>query len=412
MLADATALFRAVSVSSLRAADFASSGVAVGASTSAAAAAVSTSDSAVGLGERSYKAKLGEIDAFLSHWRTRLWPSAKYEALERWAAAHEAKARARRSGWTRCASIRTTSTPNRIACPSSSRVQVELRFRPSRWRLSRIMEIFTYIQMTRGIADEQIAVVPIGEGTALEGIKESFRSFRGEKAECFKQSDREKMLGVIEASFGDFVDFNKAVRGVFSRAERAGPDADAVAHDVRGETTTPLMSTRSGCSRPASTSRSASVRNWCHSGVSESLTSHLRRWRWQIELNEYCCSSTSQPAAPTSTSCCASSTALATAHVLDQIRVDAARQRREAALVQFSRMSSSTRQKELVAVETEDIGLQQRHDLVERVGAARGVKLCRCEDHAAGADAASQLARRCASESGSAFSSRPRCCSR
>ena len=56
-------------------------------------------------------------------------------------------------------------------------------------RLWCIMEIFTYIQMTRGIADEQIAVVPIGEGTALEGIKESFRSFRGEKAECVKKSD-------------------------------------------------------------------------------------------------------------------------------------------------------------------------------------------------------------------------------
>ena len=51
-------------------------------------------------------------------------------------------------------------------------------------------------------------------------------------AACFKQSDREKMLGVIEASFGDFVVFNKAVRGVFSRAERAGPDADAVAQSV------------------------------------------------------------------------------------------------------------------------------------------------------------------------------------
>ena len=45
-------------------------------------------------------------------------------------------------------------------------------------------------------------------------------------------SDKEKMLGVIEGSFGDFVYFNKAVRGVFSRAERAGPDADAVAQSV------------------------------------------------------------------------------------------------------------------------------------------------------------------------------------
>ena len=84
-----------------------------------------------------------------------------------------------------------------------------------------------------GGAVSNITVVPIGaERASVEAVKSSFRAFRGEKAECFKKSDKEKMLGVIEGSFGDFVYFNKAVRGVFSRAERAGPDADAVAQSV------------------------------------------------------------------------------------------------------------------------------------------------------------------------------------
>ena len=239
VLADATALFRAVSVSSLRAADFASSGVAVGASTSAAAAAVSASDSAVGLGERSYKAKLGEIDAFLSHsWKDEeFWPGKKYEALERWAAANEAKNQGQGPTiWLDKMCIDQNDIDAALACLpvflSGCKGMLVIAGPSYTTRLWCIMEIFTYIQMTRGIADEQIAVVPIGEGTALEGIKESFRSFRGEKAECFKKSDKEKMLGVIEGSFGDFVYFNKAVRGVFSRAERAGPDADAVAQSV------------------------------------------------------------------------------------------------------------------------------------------------------------------------------------
>ena len=239
MLADATALFRAVSVSNLRAADFASSGVAVGASTSAAAAAVSTSDSVVELGERSYKAKLGEIDAFLSHsWKDEeFWPGKKYEALERWAAAHEAKTQGQGPTiWLDKMCIAQNDIDAALACLpvflSGCKGMLVIAGPSYTTRLWCIMEIFTYIQMTRGIADEQIAVVPIGEGTALEGIKQSFRSFRGEKAECFKQSDREKRVGVIEAAFGDFVDCNKAGRGVFSRAERAGPDADAVAQSV------------------------------------------------------------------------------------------------------------------------------------------------------------------------------------
>ena len=239
VLADATALFRAVSVSTLRAADFASSGVAVGASTSAAAAAVSASDPAVGLGERSYKAKLGEIDAFLSHsWKDEeLCPGKKYEALERWAAANEAKNQGQGPTiWLDKMCIDQNDIDAALACLpvflSGCKGMLVIAGPSYTTRLWCIMEIFTYIQMTRGIADEQIAVVPIGEGTALEGIKESFRSFRGEKAECFKKSDKEKMLGVIEGSFGDFVYFNKAVRGVFSRAERAGPDADAVAQSV------------------------------------------------------------------------------------------------------------------------------------------------------------------------------------
>ena len=93
------------------------------------------------------------------------------------------------------------------------------------------MEVFTFLQM--GGSTHSITVVPIGgESASLRTIEQSFREFKGEDATCYLQADRERLLAVIEASFGDFVEFNKAVRGVFSRAERAGPDADAVAQSV------------------------------------------------------------------------------------------------------------------------------------------------------------------------------------
>ena len=67
-----------------------------------------------------------------------------------------------------------------------------------------------------GGAVSNITVVPIGaERASVEAVKASFRAFRGEKAECFLAADRHKLLGVIEASFGDFREFDRLVRNVF-----------------------------------------------------------------------------------------------------------------------------------------------------------------------------------------------------
>ena len=67
-----------------------------------------------------------------------------------------------------------------------------------------------------GGTPRNITVVPIGtERASVEGVKESFRAFRGEEAECFLAADRHKLLAVIEASFGDFREFDRLVRDVF-----------------------------------------------------------------------------------------------------------------------------------------------------------------------------------------------------
>ena len=82
------------------------------------------------------------------------------------------------------------------------------------------MEIFVYIQMGGKISCITIIPLPIAVGGAapsLDAVRHSFRAFRGEKSECFLEEDREKLLGVIESSFGDFKQFNKAVRDVFER---------------------------------------------------------------------------------------------------------------------------------------------------------------------------------------------------
>ena len=76
------------------------------------------------------------------------------------------------------------------------------------------MEVFTYLQM--GGEREKIEVVTIGaDDTARARVKRSFADFKGEKADCFLAEDKQKLLAVIEASFGDFGHFDHIVRGVF-----------------------------------------------------------------------------------------------------------------------------------------------------------------------------------------------------
>ena len=45
---------------------------------------------------------------------------------------------------------------------------------------------------------------------------EQFATFNAGKAQCFLASDREHLLAVIEAGFGDFDDFNRVARNLFA----------------------------------------------------------------------------------------------------------------------------------------------------------------------------------------------------
>jgi len=47
-------------------------------------------------------------------------------------------------------------------------------------------------------------------------LKEQFATFDAGKARCFLASDREHLLAVIEAGFGDFHDFNRVARNLFA----------------------------------------------------------------------------------------------------------------------------------------------------------------------------------------------------
>ena len=51
---------------------------------------------------------------------------------------------------------------------------------------------------------------------ARRRLTEQFATFDAGKAQCFLAKDRERLLAVIEAGFGDFYDFNRVARSLFA----------------------------------------------------------------------------------------------------------------------------------------------------------------------------------------------------
>jgi len=74
-----------------------------------------------------------------------------------------------------------------------------------------VMEIFVFLQM--GGERERMVVSPLDFGDAHLHL--SLAHFDAAQAQCFLAKDREKLLAVVEGSFGTFEPFNQKVRGFF-----------------------------------------------------------------------------------------------------------------------------------------------------------------------------------------------------
>ena len=91
-------------------------------------------------------------------------------------------------------------------------------------RLWCVMEIFTFMRM--GGTRERIEVKMLmhkdltDPAAAKKVLKRQFATFDAAKAKCFMQADRQRLLAVIEAGFGDFKEFNKDVRSIFAKRLR------------------------------------------------------------------------------------------------------------------------------------------------------------------------------------------------
>jgi hypothetical protein len=83
--------------------------------------------------------------------------------------------------------------------------------------LKGVVEIFVFVQM--GGRREAMIVKPLDAADA--NLYRSLAKFDAGKAQCFLERDREKLLAVIEASFGTFGPFNRTVRGYLAASGRS-----------------------------------------------------------------------------------------------------------------------------------------------------------------------------------------------
>ena len=85
------------------------------------------------------------------------------------------------------------------------------------------MEVFTFLRM--GGSHDRIEIDLIANPdqdrrAARRELKAKLASFDAEKAECFLEKDRQRLLAVVEAGFGNFEGFNIKMREIFDERVR------------------------------------------------------------------------------------------------------------------------------------------------------------------------------------------------
>ena len=86
------------------------------------------------------------------------------------------------------------------------------------------MELYTYLHM--GGEVEKVVLMDI-EGKSPEQLRLTLARFDARKANCFKPNDRQRLMGVIEAGYGDLHAFNVEVRLLLSPRGDAAPTEEA-----------------------------------------------------------------------------------------------------------------------------------------------------------------------------------------
>ena len=162
-----------------------------------------------GLHAKTLKVSLGEVSAFLSHsWHDDA--AAKWQALSTWSSS-----KANPILWLDKACIDQQKIDESLAALPvylSGCQDLLIIVGPTYTRrLWCVMELFVFLQMGGELERVSALALPGKE------VQHELATFDAAAAQCFKQEDRERLLGIVEAAFGDFNAFNVKVRSIFKK---------------------------------------------------------------------------------------------------------------------------------------------------------------------------------------------------
>jgi len=172
------------------------------------------------LAGRAKEAELGDCDAFLSHsWNDeKHHPGEKYAKVDAWATKFEQNYQRSPRLWLDKACINPDNLDVSLAClPIFLSGCKKLLIAPGSTYSSRmwcVMEMFTWIQV--GGNKDTTKVLPLG-GIDFDG---QIAKFDAGLAQCFLRKDKERLLAILEAAFGDLRTFNLAVKANISKGDR------------------------------------------------------------------------------------------------------------------------------------------------------------------------------------------------
>ena len=165
---------------------------------------------------RTLKADLGGCDGFFSHsWRDD--GVKKFAKLTEWSRQFEGQKYRLPNIWLDKACIDQTRIDESLAAlPIFLQGCVELLVVTGPTYFSRlwcVMELYTFLHV--GGRAKDVLLMDIDddkEGSQEERLRAAIARFDAGKAQCFLPNDRERLLGVIEAGYGDLGAFNVEVR--------------------------------------------------------------------------------------------------------------------------------------------------------------------------------------------------------
>ena len=189
-----------------------------------------------GLNAKTQRCRLGEVDAFVSHsWSDD--PAAKWRVLQAWGAAFEERTGGGAIIWLDKACIDQTKIDDNLACLpvhlAGCKSLLVLAGPTYTKRLWCILEVFTFLKAGGGF--DALELVPIaadaddgGEGgggggrLGFEAVRAAFLKFSVEDARCYKEDERQHLLGVVETGFGSLDTFDELVRSLFAESLEKG----------------------------------------------------------------------------------------------------------------------------------------------------------------------------------------------